>query len=1019
MRQLLLYIFISFILVNVNANDTVSIAKLDSLYNVAAIDLTTGNYKKSLSVATELADMIERIYGKEHHYYARTLNLLAMSHHSMGNYTDAIRLGTEATDILKRTLGNHPEYAASLNNLASFYAKSENYATAVKLEAKAVDIYRRTVGYDRINYVKSLNNLADYNLAIGNYDEAARLGSEVAMIVEQVRGKKHPDYAAALNNLAICHSHLGNYAEAIHLGTEAADIRGRLQGKEHSDYGESLTNLAICHSYLGNYAEALRLGAEAVNITARAQGKEHPDYARATSNFAICHSNLGNYAEAARLETEAANIRESALGKENPDYMKSIGNLAAYYAKMGNFAEAMRFGTDAANITKLVFGKGHPNYAVSLCNLATYNSALGYYGESVRLAKEAADIAENLLEKKHPDVIHIKRTLLYSSLRNNELSDVERLVAEISEGNRDFIRGNFANLTSRERSLFWEKNKRWYEQEINFYAFRMPTESNVANAYDAALMSKGILLNSDIEMSRLLLESGDEEAVGLYNDLKNTRLMLQRLQEKPIAERYMDTDSLEKVADSMERELIGRSKAFGDYTRNMAIGWEDVRKQLKPKDMAVEFASFAADNDSVMYVAYILRPDMKAPRMVPLFEERELEKMQPSDYYRTTALSSLVWGRLDEYLKGVENIYFAPAGELYNIGIESLPAYDGDGMMSDRFKMYRLSSTRELAVVKDENKIDRAALYGGLKYDTEVTVLEEDAARHPLPATRDFSLAALTDSLGLRSGVAELPATKVEVEDINASLGHTAIKPDLYIGFDGTEGAFKEMSGKRVGLLHIATHGFYWTEKEARRSLSRGLLMGDSDSRRYIEDKALTRSGLLLTGANNALMGRTLPDNVNDGILTAKEIADIDLRGLDMVVLSACQTGLGDITGEGVFGLQRGFKKAGANSLLMSLWKVDDRATQMLMTKFYEHFLAGKSKLESLSLAQKYLREFEEEVDITLDDEDADSNMTASQRRKSERMNDTPSTAHTTKTKTTPYSDPKYWAAFILLDALN
>ena len=199
----------------------------------------------------------------------------------------------------------------------------------------------------------------------------------------------------------------------------------------------------------------------------------------------------------------------------------------------------------------------------------------------------------------------------------------------------------------------------------------------------------------------------------------------------------------------------------------------------------------------------------------------------------------------------------------------------------------------------------------------------------------------------------------------------------------GTEESFKFLSGRKINCLHISTHGFYYTKEEADNAKYKFMLLDDHVAT-SAEDKALTRSGLILSGANHILEGDTLPDNIEDGILTAKEIADVDLRGLDLVVLSACQTGLGDISqGEGVFGLQRGFKKAGANTILMSLWEVNDEATQILMTEFYKNLVAGKFKRQSLQLAQKYLRMYKNE--------------------KGEQC----------------YNEPKYWAAFILLDGID
>ena len=234
------------------------------------------------------------------------------------------------------------------------------------------------------------------------------------------------------------------------------------------------------------------------------------------------------------------------------------------------------------------------------------------------------------------------------------------------------------------------------------------------------------------------------------------------------------------------------------------------------------------------------------------------------------------------------------------------------------------------------------------------------------------------------------------------------IDTKLYTDTIGTEASFKALSGSGVNALHIATHGFYWTEREAAQL--DGLAFLGTDMPTVVqEDKALTRSGLLLAGANTALKGLPLPEGVEDGVLTAKEIAALDLRSLDLVALSACQTGLGEITGDGVFGLQRGFKKAGANTLLMSLWKVDDTATQLLMTQFYKNLLAGMGKYEALAAAQKYLRELEVEVKIT-------SGKTYFQQKQDERAGKQEEVKYKTMRR---YADPKYWAAFILLDGVE
>ena len=332
-------------------------------------------------------------------------------------------------------------------------------------------------------------------------------------------------------------------------------------------------------------------------------------------------------------------------------------------------------------------------------------------------------------------------------------------------------------------------------------------------------------------------------------------------------------------------------------------------------------------------------------------------------------MADLVWKPLIPELEGVKNIYFSPSGALYNIGIEYLPG------MED-YNIYRLSSTRELVTGGKTKTKNRAVLYGGLNYDAR---FEKSAIEKSIVMLDEiFKERANVRGMGLRGGKEYLEHTKEEIDIIAEEFDKVKWECLIDSAAMGTEESFKALSGKNIGCLHIATHGFYYAKEDADNARYKFMLI-DNDMI-SAEDKALTRSGLLMSGANHILEDEELPDNVEDGILTAKEISDIDLRGLNLVVLSACQTGLGDISqGEGVFGLQRGFKKAGANSILMSLREVNDEATQILMTQFYKNLVSGQSKRQSLHSAQKYLREY----------------------------------------NNGRFNEPKYWAAFILLDGIN
>ena len=708
------------------------------------------------------------------------------------------------------------------------------------------------------------------------------------------------------------------------------------------------------------------MGTEALQIRKKVLGKEHPDYATSLGNLANCNYYLGNYSEAIRLSTEALNIYEKILGKEHPNYatLTLLNNLAVCNSSLGNYAEAIRLGTEALQIQEKVLGKEHPDYALSLVFLAVYNK-LNRNADAIKYCVEATDMLSGI------------------------------------------VRRTFADLTARERNLFWEQYKVWFEETIHSIAYDMPSDSLAENGYNGALLAKGLLLNSEVELSTLLKESGDDEVANIYNNLKNLRLQINKLYEMPIAERPLDADSLERAAQGLERQLVQRSKVYGDYTANLVIDcWEQVRQRLGSGEMAVEFVSFPLRNDSVMYAAYCLRKGMALPKMVPLFEERQLTSMDKRLYLSSPMLYNLIWKPLEKEMKGVTTVYFAPSGELYNLPIENLPI-DGSTYNSDLRSYRRLSSTRQLALRRDGVEVEKAAVYGGLKYDTDTVTLANDSHKYRTAEPVQWSSRAVADSLNLRDGVYELPATKIEAEDIDKALESAKIDTELYTDTIGTEASFKALSGSGVNALHIATHGFYWTEREVSR-LDNLAFLNDDMPAAVQEDKALTRSGLLLAGANTALKGLPLPEGVEDGVLTAKEIAGMDLRRLDLVALSACQTGLGEITGDGVFGLQRGFKKAGANTLLMSLWKVDDTATQLLMTQFYKNMLSGMGKYEALTAAQKYLRELEVEVK---------PEKTAFQQimdGKGGKKEKNPGSRTVRK-----YANPYYWAAFVLLDGIN
>ena len=392
--------------------------------------------------------------------------------------------------------------------------------------------------------------------------------------------------------------------------------------------------------------------------------------------------------------------------------------------------------------------------------------------------------------------------------------------------------------------------------------------------------------------------------------------------------------------------------------------------------VAIEFVCFFSyENDKEMYYAFCLTPNSSMPYKIKICAQDEMEDLFAQNFQLnkniTPELYNLIWSKLEPYINEGDDVYFAPDGLLYQMNIEVLQDADGR-RANEKWNLHRVSSTRELCMDKPDIPVTSAVLYGGLTYFMdEESMARESAKYHPEPeykATR-----GVVDDPILRKGWNELKYAKEEVLAVSDILHRHNVSSKVYVEECGNEESFKALSGKQTPVIHLATHGFFYSNDEAeRQDWIQQFQHVDQPSPK--PDNSLRRSGLILSGAVLASTNHTLPNNVEDGILLAEEIASMDLTGTDLVVLSACDTGLGEITSEGVFGLQRALKNAGVQTIIMSLWKVDDAATSLFMQTFYECWLGGNTKHEAFAEAQRTVRNH---VD---------------------------------------YSDPSYWAGFIMLD---
>lgn len=995
---------------------------ITSLNNLANMYLEMGDYKKTEIFYLESISIREKISGKEHPDYATGLNNLANLYYTMNNYEKAERLYLEAKAIREKVLGQkHADYAASLGCLANLYWSMGNFVKAEPLFWEAKTIQEKILGREHPTYTSTLLNLANLYRDMSNYEKSEPLYFEVKHIREKVLGKEHPYYANCLNNLAILYCYMGDYEKAEPLYLEALAIRGKTLGKEHPFYAECLNNLAVLYSDMGNYEKSEQLILESLATMGKKLGKEHPYYANCLNNLAVLHRDMGNYTKAEQLYLESLVIQEKLLGKEHSDYAETLMNLAILYQTIGENRKAEHLYYEAKTIFEKVLGKEHPSYALSLGNLANLYSIMGEYEKSEHLHLEANAIFEKVLGKEHPryasslgnlanlyvemgryekaELLYLQAKVIWQKVRGKEHPDYAtsldnlavlylkmglfkepvELYKELAPLNQSLLLKSSSHLSESELNNYAETFSLNQDQLLSFTGIA-PTQTVCLPplAYSNTLFYKGFLLNTANQVKRLAL--ADSVSTEKYYTLKGYRRRLAAQYAQPIADRdsILITD-LEEKANTLEKELVRTVAGYGEAMRQ--VRWQEVQQQLKKSEAAIEFVHYryynqkARATDSIMYAALVLLPSDTAPHFIPLCEARQLEAVinqakqgtalsyQDIYFAHTGGKASLyktLWAPLEPYLKDVTTIYYAPAGLLHRLNLTAIQPTLRE-TLGDRLHLVELGSTRSLVVPAGyQAAANDAALFGGIRYEMDsAKIVQANIDLDTDLATRGSSGFVFTDST-LRGGDWKyLPATEKEITTTDQILQKHGFQTSVRHDYAATEEALLSIGQGKTSprVLHIATHGFFFPDpKDTLKSRQR--LSGEEPVFK-ISDNPMIRSGLLLAGANHAWKtGKPLRPGMEDGILTAYEISQMNLRNTELVVLSACETGLGQIEGnEGVYGLQRAFKIAGAKYLLMSLWQVPDKATQELMQAFYENWLdGGKSIPDAFREAQVKMR---------------------------------------------------------------
>ena len=718
----------------------------------------------------------------------------------------------------------------------------------------------------------------------------------------------------------------------------------------------SYNNMGNAYYELGNISKSLDCYEKSYAII---KGLNDPHkLALSLVNLANTYQDLGQLEKAFELFDTANAI--STANHFSRGIALTENNLGNLYKQKGQYDKAMDYYKQSIAVSGDF--ENPEEYTNALCNMAGTLRLL----DQMETARDSALKAFSLAWKFSPyNVYDNALKLLYlTSMALKDYKSAGAYLDSLLDKDKQEVYMNFPVLSEREKGQFFQTLQPEFDLCYDYAYYSGKAEpQRVDDAYDLALMTKGLLLKSSTAMRQAILSSKDTALIRQYEEW----IALKRR----IARNYSDgkeTKQLEEDANNLEKRLVLGSEEFLDMQRIKGLSWKEVQKKLAEGEAAVEFVRFNHFNyyynDSLnkpLYCALIIDKNCDHPTMVELFEEDQLEKILGSfpgnnlsyidQVYGTkdnikSQLYNLIWKPMESVLEGKGKVLISPVGLLHKISFSAL-AKEQDVFLSDLYEIENKSSTGKTATTGQVNygTDERITLFGGINYNS-------DSTSNEIWQYLDGSL--------------------TEAEKIEKILSRKYNNVHFFSSDSATEGEFKKIASESR-ILHIATHGFFFVdpeevvektvdEEESRQDLVfRGSISGFGNESFVRSKNPLMRSGLVFAGANDVWSRqKDTYDNSSyfeDGVLTAQEVATIDMRKTELVVLSACETGLGDIKGsEGVYGLQRSFKMAGVEYIIMSLWQVPDKETAEFMTTFYTNLAKTNDIRDSFNLTQHAMR---------------------------------------------------------------
>ncbi|ADR23196.1 hypothetical protein MATR_29550 [Marivirga tractuosa] len=792
--------------------------------------------------------------------------------------------------------------------------------------------YEQISATNEPNYLKTIGLLGLLYSDMGRFTKAEEFTQTALDGWDELQGKNSIGYLAELNNHAVLQINLGNYLQAEKIIKQLGDNLNAEKENEMLPYAIYLNNEAILNQYMGRADEALGLLEDCTEIAKESLTEKNSTYLQFLTNKAILEQENGNLKTAENTFQEVLDLQESRLklnAKNDPDYAHMKSNIAALYVEKGEYEKAEEALQLALEIYQDKFGEEHLTTSGTQADLGNLYRFLGENEKAEPLLQSALYTRERKLSKTHPKVVKSQEDLALWFWANGQIESATSYFKRVMGTSQEFIKDYFPALSEAEKTKYWEQLKPRF---FRFYNFALENYNEYPELLEDfmryRLSTKGVLLSSSTALRNAIFSQNDEELTRLYEqwiDQKQQLANAYALSEEEIKEQNLNVDSLDNAANQTEKDLSVKSDAFSTAYEDRNTDYKAILSQLKSGQVMIEIVQYPIYDKQLTsdnaYAYLILKKGAEKPSVIINKEGNLLENRYYS-YYNNVINQKMkddysyaqYWKSMENEIGDASRIYISPDGIYNQVNMNTLQQPNGKYLIQD--------------------------------HDIRYVGHPNDILYERLAQSAGQQTAFLMGDPNFNSqNIAQLPGTKKEIEDISKYLS-PSMTMQKYLNSEANESNLKQVKSPKY--LHLASHGYFLEDKQANHNLFGVQLQ-------YIRQNPLLRSGLLLAGAGKEeSSGSSQSFNQSDnGFFSAYEAINLNLNNTEMVVLSACETGKGDIkAGEGVYGLQRAFIVAGAESLVMSLWKVDDTATQKLMSGFYKENVQGKAIPDAFRSAQ-------------------------------------------------------------------